>query len=155
MAKVKENLKIDRISFQLGMINCFVEMVACGVKKLALSPPLSPEDYKKIEKPSNDIVNGFNIQSYLEKSLLVTDLQSEDFTRGKWSILYFRDNDVLETYLQLKKKKKELEESGRYDTAARKEISGQFMRLLSYPEDVIKEKLSQTHSGSPFMLIKD
>jgi len=91
----------------------------------------------------------------LEKSLLVTDLQSEDFTRGKWSILYFRDNDVLETYLQLKKKKKELEESGRYDTAARKEISGQFMRLLSYPEDVIKEKLSQTHSGSPFMLIKD
>ena len=155
MAKVKENLKIDRISFQLGMINCFVEMVACGVKKLALSPPLSPEDYKKIEKASNEIVYGFDIQSYLEKSLLVTDLQSEDFTRGKWSVLYFRDNDVLETYLQLKKKKKELEESGRYDRAARKEISRQFMRLLSYPDDVIEEKLSQTHPVSPFMLIKD
>ena len=89
MAKAKENLKIDRILFQLGMINCFVEMVACGVKRLALSPPLSPEDYKKIEKPSNEIVNGFNIQSYLEKSLLLTDLQSEDFTRGKWSVLFF------------------------------------------------------------------
>jgi hypothetical protein len=155
MAKAKENLKIDRISFQLGMINCFVEMVACGVKKLALSPPLSPEDYKKIEKASNEIVYGFDIQSYLEKSLLVTDLQSEDFTRGKWSVLYFRDNDVLETYLQLKKKKKELEESGRYDRAARKEISRQFMRLLSYPENVIEEKLSQTFPASPFMLIKD
>ncbi len=155
MAKVKENLKIDRISFQLGMINCFVEMVACGVKKLALSPPLSPEDYKKIEKASNEIVYGFDIQSYLEKSLLVTDLQSEDFTRGKWSVLYFRDNDVLKTYLQLKKKKKELEELGRYDRAARKEISRQFMRLLSYPENVIEEKLSKTHPASPFMLIKD
>ncbi len=106
MAKAKDNLKIDGISFQLGMINCFVEMVACGVKKLALSPPLSPEDYKKIEKPSNEIVNGFDIQSYLEKSLLLTDLQSEDFIRGKWSVLYFKDNDVLEAYLQLKRKKK-------------------------------------------------
>ncbi len=155
MAKENGNLKIDRISFQLGMINCFVEMVACGVKKLALSPPLSPEDYKKIEKASNEIVYGFDIQSYLEKSLLVTDLQSEDFTRGKWSVLYFRDNDVLKTYLQLKKKKKELEELGRYDRAARKEISRQFMRLLSYPENVIEEKLSKTHPASPFMLIKD
>jgi hypothetical protein len=130
-------------------------MVACGVKKLALSPPLSPKDYTKIEKPSNEIVNGFNIQSYLEKSLLVTDLQSEDFTRGKWSVLYFKDNDVLETYLKLKKKKKELEESGRYDKAAKKEISKQLMRLLSYPEDVIEEKLSKTHPVSPFMLIND
>lgn len=155
MAKTEENLKIDRISFQLGMINCFVEMVACGVKKLALSPPLSPEDYKKIEKPSNEIVNGFNIRSYLEKSLLVTDLQSEDFTRGKWSVLYFKNNDVLEAYLRLKRKKKELEDTGHYDKAARKEISKQFMRLLSYPENIIEEKLSKAHPASPFMLIKD
>ena len=155
MAKVKESLKIDRISFQLGMINCFVEMVACGVKKLALSPPLYPEDYKKIEKASNEIVCGFNIQYYLEKSLLVTDLQSEEFTRGKWSVIYFRDNDVLKAYLRLKRKKKELEDTGQYDKAARKEISKQFMRLLNYPKDVIEEKLSKTHPTSPFMLIKD
>jgi len=42
MAKVKENLKIDRISFQLGMINCFVEMVACGVKKIGIKPSAFP-----------------------------------------------------------------------------------------------------------------
>lgn len=154
MTIVKEDLKIDRISFQLGMINCFVEIVACGVKKLALSPPLSPGDYAKIEEASNKIAAGFNIRSYLEKSLMVTDLQSEDFTRGKWSVLYFKDNEVLETYLQLKKKKKELEDAGRYDKAAGKEISRQFMRLLSYTEDVIEEKLSQEHPASPFMLIE-
>ncbi len=155
MVKAVENLKIDRISFQLGMINCFVEMVACSVKKLALSPPLSPGDYKKIEKFSNEIVDGFNIRSYLEKSLLVTDLQSGEFTRGKWSVLYFRDNDVLEAYLQLKRKRKELEESGRYDKAAGKEISRQFMELLSYPGNIIEEKLSKARPGSPFMLIRD
>lgn len=149
-----ENLNIDRLSFQLGMINCFVEIVACGVKKLALSPPLSPEDYKKVEDASNKIVQGFNIQSYLEKSLMVTDLQSDDFTRGKWAVLYFKDKDVLETYLELKKKKKELEEAGQYDKIASKEISRQFMRLLSYTEDVIEEKLSKKNPSSPFMLIE-
>ena len=35
MEEKKGNFKIDRTSFQLGMINCFAETVACGVKKLA------------------------------------------------------------------------------------------------------------------------
>ncbi len=30
--KQNKNFQIDRISFVLGMSNCFVEMVACGVK---------------------------------------------------------------------------------------------------------------------------
>ena len=146
-----EDLKIDRISFQLGMINCFVEMVACGVKKLALSPPLSPEDYTIIEKYSKKIVKAFNIQSHLEKSLLVTDLQTDEFTRGKWIILYYEKNDVLNTYLDLKKRKQELEAAGQYDVTARKDISRKFMQLLSYPDDKIEEKLSQI--TSPFMLV--
>ena len=143
--------KIDRISFQLGMINCFVEMVACGVKRLALSPPVTPEDYEKIRQASEDIVSGFGVQSYLEKSLLITDLQSADFTKGKWSILYYERDDVLEEYLDLKKKKEQLEHTGQYNEDSRKEISVAFMRLLSYPEDKIEEKLSSESSG-PFLL---
>ena len=154
MTESGETLKIDRVSFQLGMINCFVEMVACGVKKLALSPPLLPEDYQKIQQASEKIVNGFNIKSYLEKSLLVTDLQTPDFTKGKWAILYFRSNDVLKSYVGLKKKKGELEATGKYDKTASKEISREFMRLLSYTEDVIEEKLSKIQPTSPFMLIE-
>ncbi len=152
--KNTQELKIDRLSFQLGMINCFVEMVACGVKKLALSPPLLPQDYQKIEKASTDLVNNFNIKSYLEKSLMVTDLQTEDFTRGKWSILYFRTDDVLQKYLELKQKQKELKESGKYDKTTSKEISREFMRLLSYPDNIIEEKLSKTTPTSPFMLVE-
>ena len=96
-------MEIDALSFQLGMINCFVEMVACGVKRLALSPPLSPEDYARLEKASEEIVQGFGVKSYLEKSLLITDLQSEDFTRGKWSILYYKRDDTLDAYSRLKR----------------------------------------------------
>ena len=80
----KSEIQIDRISFQLGMINCFVEMVACGVKKLAISPPVSPDDYKIVGNASEKIVRGFGIKSYIEKSLLITDLQPAEFTKGKW-----------------------------------------------------------------------
>ena len=150
----KTSIEIDRISFELGMINCFVEMVACGVKRLALSPPISPQDHERIKQSSDDIVKGFGIQSCLEKSLLLTDLQSEEFTKGKWVILYYEDDDVLNAYLALKGKKQRLENSGQYDRDARREISREFMRLLSYPEDKIEEKLSQDTPSSPYMLVE-
>jgi hypothetical protein len=144
--------KMDRVSFELGMINCFVEMVACGVKKLAISPPLSPEDYGHIAPLSNEIVHGFGVKSYLEKNLLITDLQSEDFTKGKWSILYYEDDSVLKAYLELKKKKKNLECMGKYNASARREISRDFMRLLSYPEKTIDKKLAKPAPSDPFVL---
>ena len=152
MGDMKTLQKIDRISFQLGMINCFAEMVACGVKKLAISPPLTPEDYKKIRPASDEIVRGFGIRSFLEKSLLITGLQSEDFTKGKWSILYYRTDEVLQSYLDLKAMKKQLEDEGGYDDDSRNFISRKFMQLLSYPEDVIDSKLASS-APDPFMLV--
>ena len=142
---------IDPFSFQLGMINCFVEMVACGVKKLAISPPLTPAQYERIVPYSDKIVREFGIESYLEKSLLLTMLQSPEFTRGKCSILYYRGKSTLDAYQELKDKQSELIESSRYDEHARKEISEAFMELLSYPPDVIASKLSGEHSD-PFIV---
>lgn len=144
--------KVDKISFELGMINCFVEMVACGVKKLAISPPISPEDYKQIAPLSDEIVNGFRVNSYLEKNLLITDLQSEDFTKNKWSILYYRDDKVLKAYMKLKENKEDLDRKGEYDTSAKEKISRDFMELLSYPKKIIEEKLAQSAPSDPFVL---
>ena len=155
MEKSKKEKKIDRISFQVGMINCFAEMVACGVKKLAISPPLSPEDYETISGFSDKIVKEFGIKSFLEKSLLITDLQTEDFTEGKWSVLYYEDDEILKIYQALKEKKKQLEQMEQYDIYARKEISRMFMRLLSYPPHKIEEKLSKETPASPFILVKE
>lgn len=149
----QSKIKVDKISFQLGMINCFVEMVACGVKKLAISPPISPSDYEFVGKASEEIVRGFGIEFYLEKSLLITDLQPAEFTEGKWSILYYEDDKVLEDYLALKKNKQKLEQSGRYDEKARKKISFEFGRLLSYPREKIDGKISLESLPTPFMLV--
>jgi len=144
--------RIDRFSFQLGMINCFVEMVACGVKKLALSPPLSPSQFERIAPYSEQIVNGFGIESYLDNSLIVTKLQSPEFTRNKCSILYYKNETTLNAYLELKKKQTSLIESDRYDAQAQIEISIVFMELLSYPLEVIESKLSGVHPD-PFIII--
>lgn len=42
MRETNKKLKLDSISFQLGLINCFVEMVECGVKKLSKAEPPMP-----------------------------------------------------------------------------------------------------------------
>ncbi|MFW6128930.1 MAG: hypothetical protein ACOC6P_01620 [Candidatus Aminicenantaceae bacterium] len=152
-SRLNKQISIDRLSFQLGMINCFVEMVACGVKRLALSPPLIPEDYQKIAPYSDQIVQRFSVKSYLEQSLLVTKLQSQEFTKGKWSLLYYKTDDVLKDYLNLKKRKIQLERDKKYDQKASEKLSREFMKLLSYPSEVIEEKISGS-SQDPYMLIE-
>jgi hypothetical protein len=145
---------IDPFSFQLGMINCFAEMVACGVKQLAISPPLSPAEYDALAPYSEQIVKGFGIASYLENSLMVTLLQSPEFTLNKCSILYYKTEATLAVYLDLKERQARLIASDDYDADAQKRISVAFMNLLSYPSDVIESKLSGVHPD-PFVLIDD
>lgn len=146
--------KIDTFSFQLGMINCFVEMVAVGVKQLALSPPLLPKDYDEVKPYSDKIVKGFELNSFTDESLLVTMLQTEDFTRGKKTILYYKDDKILLKYLSLKKEKETLLKNNKWNEKEDKRISKVFMKLLSYPEKLIKEKLNRTEAKSPFMLVE-
>lgn len=147
-----KQVDIDPTSFQLGMINCFAEMVAVGVKRLALSPPLTPDEYERVRGASDTIVEGFGIQSYLEKSLLVTDLQTPEFTEGKWSILYFKDESTLAEYQELKECAGRSEAEGGYAGDFKRQVSREFMRLLSYPEDVIEAKLEDGGRRDPFML---
>ncbi len=148
-------VEIHPRSFELGMINAFAEMVAMGVKRLAISPPLLPGAYKEIQPALEALVEGSGIRSYLERSLLVTDLQSAEFTRGRWSVLLFREEETLEAYLALKSRQASLEAEGRYEGGARVEISREFMRLLSYPEEVIEAKLARNPGADPFVLLKE
>jgi len=145
-------MELDKPSFQLGMINCFAEMVAVGVKRLAISPPLDPGEYEAIRDAMDAIVEGFGILDYLETSLLVTALQSPDFTRGKWSVLYYKEPETLEAYLALKKRREALVRQGANDADAHQEISRDFMRLLSYPATVIEEKIRGSGGSDPFLL---
>ena len=71
---------VDLISYQLGKITTCSEIVGAGVKDIALSSPLEPEEMEQLIDTAEEIVKNFNVSAYLEKDLLTTDLFDEDFT---------------------------------------------------------------------------
>ena len=78
--------------------------------------------------------------------------------RGKFNILYYRDERDIQLYLSLKEEKKRLLEQGAYHGEARKRIAVEYGRLLSYTEEGIqrllesnteKEKIPSQKEGIP------
>jgi hypothetical protein len=134
---------IDQISFKLGAIFAFTEMVAYDVKQMAFSPPLSPSEYKRLAQDAKRITKEWGVKIMLEKRLLTTDLFPEEFTRGKWVLIIYKSPEVLKIYLGLKSKKEQLLEKDSYKGKERKAIAIRLGRLLSYRMDIIKAKLKK------------
>lgn len=136
------DMPIDLPSYQLGKIFAFAEVVGAGVKKLAFSAPLSPEETDQLMKGAEEIAKEWGVSLYLEKDVLTTDLFDEEFTRGKHVLLIYKDPEVKDAYIALKNKKAYLVGAGQYQGEARKEIAREMGRLLSYQEDHIEKMLS-------------
>lgn len=131
---------IDQRSFRLGGLSSFGEMVRVGVKTLALSAAVSPEEMDALIGEAERIAEREGIELYLEKDLIVTDLFPADVAVGKHVLLIYKGS-TLDDYMALKARKAELVEAGKYEGEARKEIARDFGRLLSYPEDIIEGKI--------------
>lgn len=144
------SIPIDKASYQLGMITAFAEVVAAGVKKLGLSPPLDPENVDQLMLRAEEIAKAHGVSLYLEKDFLTTDLFDPEFTRGKHVLLIYEDPEVLDAYMALKAEKEELIKAGEYEGEQRKGIAIKLGRLLSYQEDRIEKMLSKT-PPVPFM----
>lgn len=132
--------QIDQRSYQLGSFGAFAEMVRVGVKTLALSSALSPDEMDSLLGEARRIAEEEGIMIYRETDLIVTDLFPADVALGKHVLLIYKDT-TLEKYLALKQQKAELEKSGTYTGEARKNVAREFGRLLSYPAAVIEEKI--------------
>jgi hypothetical protein len=134
--------EMDSRSYQLGIIAAFSEIVAAGVKKLALSSPLAPEKMTELLPDAKRIATTNGALLYLEKDFCVTDLFPEDLTEGKYVLLIYLE-PVKEQYLALKKEKEELIRAERYEGEARRNIARKMGRLLSYPEERIEKMLEK------------
>ena len=132
---------IDQMSFKLGVIFAFAEMVAYDVKRVAFSSPLSPQEYARLAQDARRITKEWGVKTMLEKRLLTTDLFPEEFTRGKWVLIIYKYPEVLKKYLSLKLKKERLIRENRYKGREREAIAVGLGDLLSYRKDVIKKKL--------------
>ena len=139
---------IDERSYMLGIIGAFSEVVRLGVKTLALSEVMTPDEMDDAMDDIAVIAERNKVLTWRETDFLVTDLYPADVAEGKHVLLIYT-GDTLDRYLQLKADKAALVEAGEYEGAAREQIARRFGRLLSYPESVIDDLLGQEKRIEP------
>lgn len=128
--------------YELGVVNGFSELVAAGVKQLALSSPMPPEEMDDFIKDAEKTAAQFGVSVFRESDLLVTDLFPATIAKGQDVLLLYTEH-TKDAYLTLKKDKAQLEKEGKYDTKASREIARRFGRLLSYSPKKINQLLAQ------------
>jgi hypothetical protein len=133
---------IDQRSYNLGIMGGFAEVVRLGVKKLALSEVMTPEEMDGVMEDAEIIAKRNAVLIWRETDFLVTDLYPEDVAEGKHVLLIYT-GDTLDEYLAIKADKAALIASNLYEGEARENIARRFGKLLSYPDEVIDELIAK------------
>ena len=134
----RENGGIDPFSYQLGVMDCFCEMVSSGVKRLAMSHPFSNrEERDHYREEVKRLCEKYGILFYPEEEAVLTALFPKEANRGKPLYLFYGKEETLTAYLALKEEQKRLMEEGIYMKEEDERLAREFGRLLSYPEDAI------------------
>jgi hypothetical protein len=133
---------LDRQSWHIGAVTAMSEMVDYGVKRIALSATLPPDEMDEFVEYAEEAAASYNVPVFRESDFLVTDLFSAELTDGKDVLLICHDS-TYQQYLDLKAEKQRLIDAGEYEGEPRTEIARKFGRLLSYPEAAIERELIQ------------
>ena len=135
--------KLDRRSYNLGMIYAFAEVVGSGVKHLGLSPPLTEEEYESVIDDTRLIADEYGVTLHTDRDFLETLLFNPEYTRGRIVIHLADSGETLDEYLRLKERKRRLEEAGELTRAKEEEIARGLGALLSYSEEAIERLLEK------------
>ena len=101
--------KLDGYSYQCGVIDAFNEVVRAEVKRIALSHPVDTKgEAMELIPFSQQICQQYGNHFYLEESPLLTDLFPISLNKGKYNIIYYRQEEDIQQYLALKKRKQQL-----------------------------------------------
>ena len=146
--KGRKTGRIDSFSYQLGVMDCFCEMVAAGVKRLAMSHPFSDrEERDRYREEVKQLCDKYEILFYPEEEALLTALFPKEANRGKPLYLFYGKEETLTEYLALKEEQKRLMEQGLYTREEDERLAREFGRLLSYPEDGICRLIRKTENA--------
>ena len=146
--KGRKTGRIDSFSYQLGVMDCFCEMVAAGVKRLAMSHPFSDrEERDRYREEVKRLCDKYEIFFYPEEEALLTALFPKEANRGKPLYLFYGKEETLTEYLALKEEQKRLMEQGLYTREEDERLAREFGRLLSYPEDGICRLIRKTENA--------
>lgn len=137
--------QIDSYSYALGVMDCFCEMVAAGLKRLAMSHPMDTrEERDACLEDVKGLCRKYGVKYYPEDEPFITDLFPEELNKGKYNYLFYREDGTLECYMKLKNRQRALITGGIYKGEERLKLAGEFGRLLSYPEDGIERLIEKT-----------
>lgn len=139
---------IDDRSYQLGIMGGFSEVVRLGVKTLALSEVMSPEEMDGVMDDAMVIAERNKVEMWRETDFLVTDLFPANVAEGKHVLLIYT-GDTLDKYLAIKSDKATLVAAGNYAGEAREDIARRFGHLLSYSDAIIDDLLGQEKRIEP------
>ncbi len=139
-------MTIDKFSYKLGAADCFCEMVRAGVKKLALSHPCDTQEERDRFLPEFEkLCQKYGVKMYREDEPFITDLFPVSMNKGKYNVLFYQDDSVLQAYLDLKAEKRTCEYAGE----KRREIAARYGKLLSYTDEGIERLMSANQEKEP------
>ena len=146
-----ENVMNDKdYWYHCGVMDAFCEIVAAGVKKLALSHPInSEEELCSLLPYAKQLCRQYGIQYYEERELVITDLFPFRLNKGHYNILFFREAATLQAYLALKKRKEDALRLGIYEQQ-RTKLALDFGELLSYDLESCLKKLEENTEKEKF-----
>ena len=137
---VKYGYNLDEISYQMGFIGCFSEMVAAKLKKIALSKPSKKENVKIIEKAADYLTKSYDIYYYIDYDMVKNNIITDDELEDKAVFVLYEKKEFLDEYLALKKKQEEAIANGTYTDKIKKEITLKLCELLCYSKEMIEQK---------------
>lgn len=132
----------DRSSYLLGITAAFVEVVAMGCKRLALSPPYTAAELGALLAPTQRLAEEAGLAILVEPDLLVTPLFPEDAAAGRSVILIARDAGTIAAYQALVARRAEALAARRLASVER-DLAWEFGRLLSYSDAAIQRLLAR------------
>ena len=134
---------LDQRSYQLGMIYAFAEMVGSGVKRLALSPALTEDQFERIIQEVRLIAEEYNLVLHVDRDFLETRLFNPEYTKGKMVIHLAAEGATIDEYEALKERRRGHLEAGTLTEEAELEIARGLGRLLSYSDESIQSLLEK------------
>ena len=135
--------EIDWRSYQLGVIAAFAEVVDNGCKRLALSSPMTREQFDSVIEDAREIAAKRDLILHIDDDFLETILFDHEPIRGKTVIHIVAEQATVDEYLRLKEKKKKHAEAGTLNDDVEHEVAWALGRLLSYDDDSIKKLLKK------------
>ncbi len=137
---------IDNYSYHLGAADCFCEMVAAGVKKIALSHPCNSKEERDSFLADFDKLNEkYGVSYYVENEPFLTDLFPEEMNRNKYNVIFYCEQQYIDEYLNLKKEKQQLMDNGEYTRENSRGIAVRYGKLLSYSDAGIARLLKKNN----------